>query len=95
MPSSGLWVLGSYVLHRNTCRQIHIKINNNLISFFSFLIFGFLLLFACLLSFAFESHCVALVVLDLCVDQVGLKLRNLPASASPVQELKACTIMPR
>ena len=30
-----------------------------------------------------------------CVDQVGLKLRDLPASASPVAEIKACAIVPR
>ena len=37
--------------------------------------------------------CVALAVLELThsVDQAGLKLRNLPASASQVLELKACT----
>jgi hypothetical protein len=29
------------------------------------------------------------------VDQAGLELRNLPASASPVLRLKACATMPR
>jgi hypothetical protein len=30
-----------------------------------------------------------------CIDQAGLKLRNLPASASQVLGLKACATMPR
>jgi hypothetical protein len=35
--------------------------------------------------------CVALAVLELTLDQAGLKLRNSPASASQVLGLKACT----
>jgi hypothetical protein len=38
--------------------------------------------------------CVALAVLEHSVDQAGLELRNLPASASRVLVLKACTTMP-
>jgi hypothetical protein len=35
--------------------------------------------------------CVALAVLELTLDQAGLELRNLPAPASQVLGLKACT----
>ena len=38
--------------------------------------------------------CVALAVLELFVDQTGLKLRNPPASASRALGLKACGTMP-
>jgi hypothetical protein len=38
--------------------------------------------------------CVALAVLELTVDQAGLELRNLPASASRVLGLKACATTP-
>jgi hypothetical protein len=38
--------------------------------------------------------CIALAVLELFVDQAGLELRNLPASASLVLGLKACATMP-
>jgi hypothetical protein len=34
--------------------------------------------------------CIALAILELTVDQAGLELRNLPASASQVLGLKAC-----
>jgi hypothetical protein len=55
--------------------------HHRLAIFFSFLLFfppetGFL--------------CVALAVLELTVDQAGLKLRNPPASASQVLGLKVC-----
>jgi hypothetical protein len=39
--------------------------------------------------------CVALAVLELSVDQAGLKLRNPPASASQVLELKVCASIAR
>jgi hypothetical protein len=35
--------------------------------------------------------CIALAVLELTLYQAGLELRNLPASASQVLGLKACT----
>jgi hypothetical protein len=38
--------------------------------------------------------CIALAVLELTVDQAGLELRNLPASASRVLGLKAYTTTP-
>jgi hypothetical protein len=57
---------------------------NFFLSFF-FFFFGF-----------FETGflCVALAVPELSEDQAGLKLRNLPASASQVLGLKACATMP-
>jgi hypothetical protein len=39
--------------------------------------------------------CVALAVLELTLDQAGLELRSLPASASQVLGLKACTTTAR
>jgi hypothetical protein len=38
--------------------------------------------------------CVALAVLELTVDQTGLELRNLPASASQVLGSKVCATTP-
>ena len=50
------------------------------------------ILFFCLFVFFFKTRflCIALSVLELTVDQAGLKLRNPPASASQVLGLKAC-----
>ena len=47
--------------------------------------------------FIFETGflCIDLAVLELTVDQAGLKLRNPPASASQVLGLKACTTTTR
>ena len=52
----------------------------------------FLLFFLFFSSFYFETGFlyVVLAVLELSVDQAGLELRNLPASASRVLGLKAC-----
>ena len=55
----------------------------------------FLLLFVCFWFFETGFLCIVLAVLELTlVDQAGLKLRNLPASASQVLGLKACATMP-
>jgi hypothetical protein len=48
-------------------------------------------LFVC---FETEFLCIALAVLTHFVDQAGLELRNLPASASRVLGLKVCSTMP-
>jgi hypothetical protein len=48
----------------------------------------------CLFVFKTGFLCVALAVQFYFVDQAGLELRNLPASASQVLGLKACTTMP-
>ena len=37
-----------------------------------------------------QDFCVALAILELTLDEAGLKLRDLPASASLVLGLKAC-----
>jgi hypothetical protein len=59
--------------------------------FFFFLFFFFLFFF----DFSeTEFLCVALAVLELSVEQAGLELKNLPASASQVLRLKACTTTP-
>jgi hypothetical protein len=58
--------------------------------------------FCCFLFFwggggwGFETGflCVALAVLELTLDQAGLELRNPPASASRVLEVKACATIP-
>jgi hypothetical protein len=49
--------------------------------------------FFVLFCFVFRDRvlCIALAVLELTVDQAGLELRTLPASASQVLGLKACT----
>jgi hypothetical protein len=47
-------------------------------------------IFCFVLFFETGFLCVALAVLDHSVDQAGLELRNPPASASQVLELKAC-----
>ena len=62
--------------------------------FFSVCLFVlFVRLFVCFSETGFL--CVALAVLELThsVDQAGLKLRDLPASASQVLGLKACATM--
>ena len=53
------------------------------------------IMFCFVLFLFFETGflCIALAVLGF-VDQAGLKLRNLPASASRVLGLKACATMP-
>jgi hypothetical protein len=61
----------------------------NLCTFYNFVYFGGFLGF-----FFFEAGfcCIALAVLELTlVDQAGLKLRDLPASASWVLRLNRCT----
>jgi hypothetical protein len=61
--------------------------NSSLKRYIYFLICG-----TCLFVFGFFKIgflCVALAVLELTVDQAGLELRNLPASASQVLGLKA------
>ena len=45
------------------------------------------------LSFLTGFHCVALDVLEISIDRADLKLRDLPASASRVLELKAYITM--
>jgi hypothetical protein len=70
--------------------------NYEIFSSFTFVLFfvlGFFVscLFACLLAFCFYSPgCPGTHF----VDQAGLELRNLPASASGVLGLKACTTKP-
>jgi hypothetical protein len=58
----------------------------------------FVCLFGLVLVLVFETEflCIALAVLELThfVDQAGLKLRNLPASASRVLGLKVCATKP-
>jgi hypothetical protein len=59
--------------------------------------FGFLVLFVCLFLIVFFETgflCIALAVLELTVDQAGLELRNLPASASQEMGLKVCATTP-
>ena len=76
----GLWFLGlSWVNHLRP--GLHCFLSSLFSFFLFFFFFGF-----------FETGflCVALAVLELFVDQAGLELRNLPASACPVLGLKAC-----
>jgi|UPI00001C5BD3 hypothetical protein len=60
-------------------------------------LFVFVFVLFCFVLFETGFLCIALAVLETLtdsVDQAGLKLRNLPASASQVLGLKACATTP-
>jgi hypothetical protein len=56
-----------------------------------FKIWGFFC-FVLFLIFKTRFSCIALAVMKLCLDQVGLELGNLPAAASQVLGLKVCAM---
>ena len=74
--------------------RMHFLFSKARMFFFVFLFFVFICLFFGFWFFETGFLCVALTVLELTLDQAGLKLRNSPASASQVLRLKVCASTP-